>query len=601
MPLSLQAHKIPSSMSDKKTLNPTMDLVQRVLTMLGFQGSWRLQEINRVSKKADERFRAIRLQNDGVLLRIKPGGNDTCYLWSLVPGADAKIGKIPIGIPNLDIAMDRLQQVHPKKLDIPSSSIIGPFTGQTLAGERALLGGLGRPTPPGNLFSTALAEAKKDQPKPAKDQPKPEPAPVMQRTVPIPESAPPKVGCGHQDDNGRACGKPIAEILELPNGQKAATCAEHQTSQMWKEINTAANIEKKRLADTAIAEQQRLAAEAEAQRLAAEKAEQDRLAALVPKPEAPKPAQRNDLIYSNLKLNRSHGGRLIDNQDALDRALIAATFVMKPDGSALRSHVTGTIVIELGLEEFIETSSTYTKIGPTVRSLIMGLCNESYIQRFQFRQKKRTRQKPSTEGYMITPHGRERISMLMDLMSDELAARLWGGPPANEAAMLDIEDFEEDFEDVVEEAAVVPAAKSADPRPPIPQHPAPAAHPVDTQFSTLEQAGVFGKIKPLMDQHDKLAEEIKQLAEFIGELRISDIQPHEIFLAGLESTIGKYEQELAKVQANLDNLRGERQKRQAIIAETEARIKEFEEERVEKQASLEAVQKEIRQRMAAFS
>lgn len=99
-------------MSEKKVVNPTIDLIKRVLREGGLdEGSWTLKNPSRNRKKGSERFRAIRIEHWGVRVRCKPGGNDTCWEYILNPPA----GTDPV------MVFDVLSRVHPVRLEIPES------------------------------------------------------------------------------------------------------------------------------------------------------------------------------------------------------------------------------------------------------------------------------------------------------------------------------------------------------------------------------------------------------------------------------------------------------------------------------------------------
>lgn len=99
-------------MSEKKVVNPTIDLVKRVLKEAGLdEGAWTLKNPSRNRKKGSERFRAIRQEHWGVRVRCKPGGNDTCWEYVLNPPEGTDAGMV----------FDILSRVHPVRLEIPES------------------------------------------------------------------------------------------------------------------------------------------------------------------------------------------------------------------------------------------------------------------------------------------------------------------------------------------------------------------------------------------------------------------------------------------------------------------------------------------------
>jgi len=86
--LEVRTEKVSYSVNEKKTINPTMKMLEFALANAGFkEGVWLLRSPHRTRKKGAERFRAMRLDGTGIRVRCKPGGNDTCYEWTLFPPA----------------------------------------------------------------------------------------------------------------------------------------------------------------------------------------------------------------------------------------------------------------------------------------------------------------------------------------------------------------------------------------------------------------------------------------------------------------------------------------------------------------------------------
>lgn len=84
--LEVKMDRVPFGISDKKVLNPTMKMLEFALHNAGFsEGVWILKSPHRTRKKSAERFMALRLEGSGFRVRCKPGGNDTCFEWTLLP------------------------------------------------------------------------------------------------------------------------------------------------------------------------------------------------------------------------------------------------------------------------------------------------------------------------------------------------------------------------------------------------------------------------------------------------------------------------------------------------------------------------------------
>ena len=84
--LEVKLERVPYGVSEKKVLNPTVKMLEFALSNAGFsEGTWVLKSPHRTRKKGAERFRAMRLEGAGIRVRTKPGGNDTCYEWTIFP------------------------------------------------------------------------------------------------------------------------------------------------------------------------------------------------------------------------------------------------------------------------------------------------------------------------------------------------------------------------------------------------------------------------------------------------------------------------------------------------------------------------------------
>ena len=99
--------------NEKKTLTPTLKMVEMALRNVGFyDGVWLLKSPHRTRKKGAERFRAIRFDGAGIRIRCKPGGNETCYEWTLFPPAGT----------DQDLLFSDLCALHPKDLRVVRSA-----------------------------------------------------------------------------------------------------------------------------------------------------------------------------------------------------------------------------------------------------------------------------------------------------------------------------------------------------------------------------------------------------------------------------------------------------------------------------------------------
>ena len=123
--LDVRFERISFGINEKKVLTPTIKMVEMALMNVGFkQGAWLLKNPQRTRKKSAERFRAIRFDGTGVRIRCKPGGNDTCYEWTLFPPAGT----------DQDLLFADLCGLHPKDLRVVKSSAFIHSEGATLGG-----------------------------------------------------------------------------------------------------------------------------------------------------------------------------------------------------------------------------------------------------------------------------------------------------------------------------------------------------------------------------------------------------------------------------------------------------------------------------------
>lgn len=103
--------------SEKKVAGPTVSLLREILTNAGMdEGEWSLRDSRRIKKKGRERFHAIRIEErsgrKSVRIWCKPGGNDSCFEYSLLPPAEV----------DTNVLFGLLRRVHPVNLEIPESN-----------------------------------------------------------------------------------------------------------------------------------------------------------------------------------------------------------------------------------------------------------------------------------------------------------------------------------------------------------------------------------------------------------------------------------------------------------------------------------------------
>jgi hypothetical protein len=141
MSFDVKIERIPRDMSEKKTASPTISMVRHVLLNVNQgRGLWFLKAPHRTRKKGSERFRAIRVvdmgASQGIRVRCKPGGNDTCYEYTLMPPADV----------SPEVLMELLSAVHPSTLRMPAGTFSS--VSEEVAIFKALVEHMVDPAPP---------------------------------------------------------------------------------------------------------------------------------------------------------------------------------------------------------------------------------------------------------------------------------------------------------------------------------------------------------------------------------------------------------------------------------------------------------------------
>jgi hypothetical protein len=102
--------------SEKKVAGPTVSLLREILINAGMdEGEWSLRDSRRIKKKGRERFHAIRVEErsgrKSVRIWCKPGGNDSCFEYTLLPPTEV----------DTNVLFALLRRVSPVNLEIPES------------------------------------------------------------------------------------------------------------------------------------------------------------------------------------------------------------------------------------------------------------------------------------------------------------------------------------------------------------------------------------------------------------------------------------------------------------------------------------------------
>lgn len=554
MPTQISAQRIPNTLSEKKALNPTMEIVKTILDSLGYQGAWTLVGGQRIRKKSPERFRAVRLTHHGILVRCKPGDNSTSWEYTLVP---------PHGL-NAEEILQKLSKVHPTSLQIPG--LDGP--------QVAVVG----PSEHNNIVAKQDATSKGE---PVKKIERRVSSSVEGRTkiIPLVGGLGKKYYCGFIDSKtGRPCPNEAAEAREI-NGKMAGVCVEHMLSPEWfsltRKKNPALSIPIPG-GDLIID----LPGVAKAQQPKAKEKS-------VPQNDPPKPPAKpsEHAAESEDYLNLPSGiTSLCDDPQALDRALIAATFVFNANGNANRAIVTESITKELRLAVFVESSKAYGDLRSAVRAIIMGLVKHRFIQRLYYKKRKAHTVRPTTVGYIITPTGRDRVAKLMEYLPQSIAKRLWGGHDAISISDMIVSDeaveeelyAEEDFEPQTQAEEEVMAESEA--------------APLDKITRNLQ------RLKPLLERHDQLNKGIEELNGVIAGVR-ADRETYELSLLGIGEKVKSLQGQIEKLQAEIAQLELRSEAVKKVLSEKDDEIQTWVSEKESQESELSQVLAEVKEIM----
>jgi len=386
MSFDVKIERIPRDMSDKKTASPTISMVRHILLNVNqSRGLWFLKAPHRTRKKGSERFRAIRLVDmgatQGIRIRCKPGGNDTCYEYTLMPPADV----------NPEVLMELLTAVHPSTLRMPVGSL------SSVAEEVAIF--------------KALVDRAIDAP-PSKER-----------------NASDKVNSEEWNEdaahelenlvvNSRAnalkeAKKPVEEattgkLLEMAvYGEQVASLANARLVKLESEGKlTPKQVEEAELARRLEGEGNVMTKEVGALEAANDVRPSGKISTL-------------DIVPD--EDDEDGKSILLSYQFVLDRALIAISFVSE-GGYAKRIVISDSIVKNLNIGGFIEVSTVYKVIESGMRALMMGLCNEGFVKRVFHGG--RSTSKDTLQGYRLTPKGEKRILALREFLQPELMAKM---------------------------------------------------------------------------------------------------------------------------------------------------------------------------------
>lgn len=527
--------RIPQSLSPR-CLSLTVNLLEGILQELGYNGGWTLQNASRIRKKSQEMFRAIRIASHGIQIRCKPGDNSTAWEYTLIPPKESK----------LDDILNELTKVHPRTLSVPKID----------RGEVKVV--------------------------PVADH-----ANVLDKTLPPDRPIVNLNGhlCGYiNPKTGMTCNNQAVEFAKTSHGKKAGVCAEHMLSEEWFMIKH--GVVKKGApspeGETVILTDKFIIAlppkpskepnSIEGVKVLEQQKFENQIAELAAKVEPIKPVVENQI---SLKLPIT-GKPLVDDPQALDRALVATALALNKSGTASRANITDSIIKELDLEEFVKSSKFYNDLRSAIRAIMMGMVKRHWLKRIYSNSK--NIKNASCVACVITSAGRNRIVTLMEHLNDDLIQRLWSGPLTRyDNAEVDEETFDEDEEEI-EVPAQQPVATQSGPE------------PLDKISRNLQ------KLKPLMEQHDALAVSINEVDGVVAGLR-NDKDMNDLAIFGTREKI-------KTIVSQIQTLQAEVQKLEALEAgyikrktDKELEIENWEGEKINHQNQLDLLLTQIKELM----
>lgn len=516
MSVEIELTRMPYGMSDKKTLTPTVNLVKNLLERLSYSGTWTMICQRRAKKRVEETFRALRLEQNGIRIRCKPGGNETCYEYVLMPPHETTQSN--------DQLLQQLQRVHPRRLEIPDVP---------------------------SMTVSQIAETLK------------KPEEKKEKLDPIGK-------CGLIED-GHVCNVATSFRIKLPEGGYAYACDKHRLGKQFLEIIKAVetdakiHLEKLEKEESRLIEKEKEAKRIEEARLAKQKLEEEKeaerqkhLQEAIQKrvEEKKKEEQKEPTIFFrsdwldkeikpksleksvektpivpekkqfSLKIEPGTVGSLSEDPKVLDNALIAAVIVFDKEGHANKDQVTTRITQELGIAALIKNGDV-SNLAAAMRSIMMGLVREGYLQRYG----RKRRSKTITEGYVICPPGRRRINALLSTLPQEYKNLLWSGSVTENIVNIDV-DSDEDAEEGISPADVA-AIKS------------------DHNYQKVSDN--LSIVKPLVDEHTNLVKQVADCDEIIADLT-SKIETDDIAIAATDIKINKKLVELREIEKEIQRL-----------------------------------------------
>lgn len=131
MSLSVKVVGNTNKLNSSKLINPTLKLVQTVLSRLEYEREWHVSFNTRIRSKADKKWITVRTESNAIRVKTKPGDNSTAWEILLMPPQGYVLQEI----------FDKLKRIHPQKLfleDLPTTPVpAGPLRSRQETQARA--------------------------------------------------------------------------------------------------------------------------------------------------------------------------------------------------------------------------------------------------------------------------------------------------------------------------------------------------------------------------------------------------------------------------------------------------------------------------------
>ena len=102
--------------SNNKVIKPTISLIREVLSLLGYyNGVWGLTFIEQAKNRSDKKWWPLRCGPNSIIVRTKPGNNETCWEIALIPPKGNDLNKI----------FDQFKQIDSQKIKLLRGGVGG--------------------------------------------------------------------------------------------------------------------------------------------------------------------------------------------------------------------------------------------------------------------------------------------------------------------------------------------------------------------------------------------------------------------------------------------------------------------------------------------